>query len=142
MLNDDQMLKFIMKNAEMGCRGINEVKHYAQTTEMSKALRSQNYEYGKIYNKAYNMLRQRDSSGKRVSYPKIMMLKMVSKKEMKKECSNSHIAEMMIQGNVMGVKKIASHMRRYNKGDEEVVSLSEKLMATQQANIEQMKSFL
>ena len=61
---------------------------------------------------------------------------------MKKECSNSYIAEMMIQGNVMGVKKIASHMRRYNKGDEEVVSLSEKLMATQQANIEQMKSFL
>ena len=39
MLDDKEMLQFIMKTAEMGCRGINAIKHYANSEEMSNALR-------------------------------------------------------------------------------------------------------
>ncbi len=143
MINDQQMLRFLMKNAEMGCRGINEVKHYAKSPQMSKALRTQNMEYGKIYHNAYSMLRQRGSAtGHQVSPAQIVMTKMVARREMKRDSSNSHIAEMMIKGNTMGVNKIAKHIRQYNKTDGNVSDLADRLMATQQANIEQMKSFL
>lgn len=142
MLNDVDMLRLVMKNAEMGCRGINEVKHYANTDEMKRALKEQNFEYGKIYNKAYNMLRQRGTCGKRVPYPQVIMTKIVSKKEMKRDNSNSHIAEMMIQGNTMGVKKLAKNIHNYNKKNKDVLELANKFFATQQNNIEQMKSFL
>ena len=57
MINDTEMLRFIMKNAEMGCRGINDIKHYSNTADMARELRSQNMEYGHIYHNAYNMLR-------------------------------------------------------------------------------------
>lgn len=142
MLNDEQMLQFIMKNAEMGCRGINEVKHYSNSDEMTRALRSQNIEYGRIYHNAYNMLRKRGADSSHVSPMRAAMARMVAKREMKNDSSNSHIAEMMIQGNTMGVQKIARHIRDYNNSNQSVTNLAYKLMETEQANIEQMKNFL
>ena len=142
MINDEQMLQFIMKNAEMGCRGINEVKYYSNSDEMTRALRSQNIEYGRIYHNAYNMLRVRGAESSHVSPVRAAMTIMLAKREMKNDSSNSHIAEMMIQGNTMGVQKIARHIRDYNNSNQSVTNLAYKLMATEQANIEQMKSFL
>ena len=62
MINDEKMLQFIMKNAAMGCLGINEVKPYASDAEIRNALRSQNLEYGHIYHNAYNILKNRGYS--------------------------------------------------------------------------------
>lgn len=142
MINDEQMLQFIMKNAEMGCRGINQVKHYSNSQEMTKALRSQNIEYGRLYHSAYNMLRKRGAEGSHVGSVQSAMTRMVAKRELSKDSTNSHIAEMMIQGNTMGVQKIARHIRQYNNSSESVSDLAYKLLATEQANIEQMKDFL
>jgi hypothetical protein len=49
---------------------------------------------------------------------------------------------MMIQGNTMGVQKIAQRIRQYDGDNELVGKLADKLMSTEQANIEQMKSYL
>lgn len=142
MLNDEQMLQMIMKNAEMGCRGINDIKHYSNSEEMTKALRTQNIEYGRIYHNAYNLLRRRGGETSHVGKVQAAMAKFVAKREMNADSSNSHIAEMMIQGNTMGVQKIARNIRDYNNSSQSVSSLAYKLMETQQNNIEQMKSFL
>lgn len=142
MINDEQMLQFIMKNAEMGCRGINKIKHFSNSQDMTRALRTQNIEYGRIYHNAYNMLRKRGADSAHVNVLSNAMANAVVNREMKKDSSNSHIAEMMIQGNTMGVQKIAQHIRQYNNASESVSNLAQKLMATEQANIEQMKGFL
>lgn len=142
MINDVQMLRFIMKNAEMGCRGINAIKHYSNSEEMTKALRTQNLEYGRIYHNAWYMLKQRGEETKHIHPAVVVMSKAVAEREMSKDDSNSHIAEMMIQGNTMGVQKIARHIRQYGSQNKKISNLADKLMSTQQANIEQMKSFL
>lgn len=142
MINDVQMLRFVMKNAEMGCRGINNIKHYSNTPEMTKALRTQNIEYGRIYHSAWSMLKRRGAETKHVHPATIVMAKAVAEKEMRKDDSNSHIAEMMIQGHTMGVQKIARHIRQYGNPNPNITYLANKLMSTQQANIEQMRSFL
>lgn len=142
MINDMQMLKFIMKNAEMGCRGINNIKHYSNSAEMTKALRTQNFEYGKIYHNARCMLKRRGGETKHVHPANVIMAKAVAEREMKRDDSNSHIAEMMIQGNTMGVQKIARHIRQYGNQNKHITHLANRLMSTQQANIEQMKQFL
>lgn len=142
MLDDKEMLQFIMKTAEMGCRGINAIKHYANSQEMSNALRSQNIEYGRIYHNAYNMLRERNQPSCHVSPMSNSMAKMVVNRQMKNDSSDPHIAEMMIRGNTIGVQKTSRRIRQYNKSDESISKLAQKLMATEQANIEEMKSYL
>lgn len=142
MLDDKEMLQFIMKTAEMGCRGINAIKHYANSEEMSNALRSQNIEYGRIYHNAYNMLRERNQPSCHVSPMSNSMAKMVVNRQMKNDSSDPHIAEMMIRGNTIGVQKTSRRIRQYNKSDESISKLAQKLMATEQANIEEMKSYL
>ena len=142
MLDDKEMLQFIMKMAEMGCRGINAIKHYANSEKMSNALRSQNIEYGRIYHNAYNMLRERNQPSCHVSPMSNSMAKMVVNRQMKNDSSDPHIAEMMIRGNTIGVQKTSRRIRQYNKSDESISKLAQKLMATEQANIEEMKSYL
>ena len=56
--------------------------------------------------------------------------------------SPSHIAEMMIQGNTMGVTKSLRVIHDYSMEDERVSDLANKLLETEQNNIEQMKPFL
>lgn len=142
MINDSQMLTFIMKNAEMGCRGINNIKHYSKSPDMLNALKIQNLEYGRIYNNARNLLKERGGVTKHVHPANVVMSKVIAERELKKDSSNSHIAEMMIQGNTMGVQKIARHIRQYGSQNKHITNLANRLMATQQANIEQMKHFL
>ncbi len=142
MINDKQMLQFIMKNAEMGCRGINDVKHYSNTAEISKALRAQNEEYGNIYHNAFSMLRNIGAKSSHVNPFVASMAKAKARHDLRGDSSDSYIAEMMIQGNVMGVRKIAQHIRQYGGSNKSVMGLADKLMSTQQANIEEMKSFL
>lgn len=142
MINDRQMLQFIMKNAEMGCRGINDIKHYSNSSKMARELRSQNLEYGHIYHSAHSMLHSIGGESKHVHPVIATMARAKARREMRAEDSDSHIAEMMIKGNTMGVNKVVQHMRRYNGANKSVTELANKLMATQQANIESMKSFL
>ena len=142
MINDTEMLRFIMKNAEMGCRGINDIKHYSNTADMARELRSQNMEYGHIYHNAYNMLRNMGGESSHVHPFVAAMARAKAKHYMRVENTDSHIAEMMIRGNSMGVQKIAQRMRQYKGSNSDVSKLADKLMETQQANIESMKSFL
>ena len=70
------------------------------------------------------------------------MAKMVVNRQMKNDSSDPHIAEMMIRGNSIGVQKTSRRIRQYNKSDESISKLAQKLIATEQANIEGMKSYL
>ena len=58
------------------------------------------------------------------------------------DSSDSKIAEMTIKGNNMGITKGLKHLHDYEGNDRQVRSLAEKLLSTEQANVEQMKPFL
>ena len=49
---------------------------------------------------------------------------------------------MVINGNNMGINKGLKHLHDYKGDDQQVRALTEKLIATEQANVEQMKPFL
>ena len=56
--------------------------------------------------------------------------------------SRSRIAEMMIQGTTMGIVKTIRHIRDYEGDDPDARKLAQKLLDTQEKNVEQMKAFL
>ena len=125
MMNDDcTLLNAIRQTTEMGTDGIDAVLPYT-SGEFRQALKQQRTEDQKIHNSADTLLH------KLTSGLKTMM-----------DSSQSNIANMMIQGNTMGVTKSMQTMRRCDVQDAAVSRLADKLLATERTNITQMKSFL
>ena len=59
-----------------------------------------------------------------------------------KDDSDEHLAEMMYQGSAMGVTKIIRNLREYTVQDPDVRALAERLLKTEENNMDQMKKFL
>jgi hypothetical protein len=142
MLKDTDLLNHIRQTTEMGQEGIDMVMEYADYKPLRSALQDQKTEYGKIYRAADTMLRSRGEEPKEVSRIAKLSSEFSSSLKTMYNHSTSKIAEMMIQGNTRGMTKSLQCLDQYDNGDHEVQALAEKLLRTEEANIEQMKPFL
>lgn len=141
-MNDRDMLNYICKATEMGIDSIKDVLQFAKEPEICKALKEQKEEYTNIYSSAYSMLLSKGEKPKDVSRMAKMSASLSIKSETLLNKSPAKIAEMMIQGNTMGLTKSIQHIRDYSGQNEQIRTLATKLMKTEEANIEQMKAFL
>lgn len=143
MQNDISMLNSIRKTTQMGCYGIQTVLDETEDHEIQEALRSQLAEYENIYSEADRLLREREGRVKNVSllarYSSAMSAKM---KVRMSDDPTSKIAELMLQGNTRGMIKSVQNIRSMGLLDPKVSGLSNRLLQTEQANIDQMKGFL
>lgn len=143
MQNDISMLNSIRKTTQMGCYGIRTVLEETEDHEIREALRSQLAEYENIYSEADRLLREREGRVKNVSplarYSSAMSAKM---KVRMSDDPTSKIAELMLQGNTRGMIKSVQNIRSMGLLDPKVSGLSNRLLQTEQANIDQMKGFL
>ena len=143
MENDMNMLNSIRKTTQMGCIGINAVLNETRNQEFQEALRSQLREYDGIYNEADRLLRERGGQVKSV-HPLVKQSSVLSSKLRVRasEDTTSKIAELMLQGNTRGMIKSMHNIRTMGILDPKVSSLSNRLLQTEQANIDQMKQYL
>ncbi|MBQ0098279.1 MAG: hypothetical protein KBS62_05035 [Oscillospiraceae bacterium] len=141
-MNDNELLAFISKNSLMGVIGINSVVPFAKSKGMKRELNNQRKEYGKIYRTASKAIRRNDGEQTRISPYARKMTDMLCSIKLKREHSDSKIAEMMIEGSAMGVTKIIKHKRNYSGKDKRITNLAEKLLKTEENNINNMKAFL
>ena len=92
---------------------------------------------------ADRLLREREGRVKNVSplarYSSAMSAKM---KVRMSDDPTSKIAELMLQGNTRGMIKSVQNIRSMGLLDPKVSGLSNRLLQTEQANIDQMKGFL
>lgn len=142
MLKDTDLLNHIRQTTEMGQDGIDMVMEYADYKPFREALQDQKTEYGKIYRAADTMLRSRGEEPKEISMMAKLSSELSSSMKTMHDHSTSKIAELMIQGNTRGMTKSLQCLDQYNGSDHEVKALAEKLLRTEEANIEQMKPFL
>lgn len=141
MKDDCALLNHIRQITEMGADGIDSVVEYTDGS-FRQALEQQRAEYRSIHSKADRLLQQHHGepedlgafakwSGELTSGLKTMM-----------DSSASNIAQMMIQGNTMGVTKSLKSIKAYQGNDRAVIGLAHKLLDIEQSNIDQMKHFL
>jgi len=140
--NDIEMLNNIRKTTEMGQYGINSVINYASDTELYRALKQQMTEYDKICDTADRMLRERGKMGSHVGTMAKVSSDISAAMNMMVSPTVSKIAEMMIKGSTMGITKNIKNIHKYDGMSEDIRALADKLVATEQDNIEQMKKFL
>lgn len=141
-MDDKEMLSYIYQNADMGVDGILKVLKTADGESLRGALQSQLSEYDAIRSEAMRLLRDRGGEPSEPSAMAKLSAKMTAVAETMKDNSPGHIAEMMIQGNAMGLTKITRRLGEYEGEDRAVRKLAGKLLSTEQNNIEQMKRFL
>lgn len=142
MINDVEMLTYVLQNAEMGCQGIAAVRKGLRDSRVEGVLCEQLIKYGKLYHCANNMLRNRGAEIHHVSSMTKAMTKYAAQRDLKRDASSSHIAEMMIKGNTMGVNKMSRHIRDYDGKDPHVNKLAHKMLETEEENIKEMQAFL
>lgn len=142
MLSENQLLNHIYQTAEMGQDGIRTVLKYADEPGLVRVLNSQLEEYQRIQNTAGAMLHARGEPPKGIGpMAKLSSEAMTAVKSLT-DPSATNIAEMMIQGSTMGVTKSLRTLRDCRPEDPRVKDLADKLLKTEQANIEEMKTFL
>lgn len=142
MINDTEMLTYILQNAEMGCYGIKSVRGTKCPQALDAVLTGQMARYGKIYSTAGNMLRGLGEELHRVSPLAKTAARLTAARDLKRDSSGSHIAEMMIKGNTMGVNKMAQHLRDYDRTDPNITLLAKKMLDVEQTHITEMRPFL
>ena len=143
MENDIPMLQSIRKATQMGCYGIDSVMDETLNRPFRNALKSQYKEYEEMFHEADRLLRDRGAEPKNVSPFAKLGSSMSSKMRVRTSAEpTAKIAELMLQGNTRGMIKSMHNIRTMGVLDPKVSSLSNRLLQTEQANIDQMKQFL
>ena len=141
-MNDIDLLSHVFQTAEMGQDGIRSVLKYSRDEALNQSLERQKEEYRKLQTAAGSMMRERGVEPDGVGAMAKLSSEMMSTMKTVMDHSATKIAEMMIQGSTMGVTKSLRTIRDCPKADREVKDLAEKLLKTEEANIEEMQRFL
>lgn len=141
-MHDIELLQYVYKTADMGCEGIESVLDYTQSAALKNELKGQHKEYQKIRSQAQVLLEARDEHPGGVGPIAKMSTGLMSAGKMIVDHTDSKIAQMAIEGNQMGINKTIKHLHDYSGQDSAVYDLTNKLLATEQANAEQLKKFL
>ena len=142
MVQDSEMLQYIYQNAEMGRDGIHHIMSMAQEADFQKALQEQLNDYQSTLDTAQRMLTEKGVEPQSASPMAKASSYISSKMQTVMDPSPSHMAEMMIQGNTMGITKMTKRLHEYDGGNQNIVRLAQKQVEMEKKNIEQMKKFL
>ncbi len=143
MDNDISMLNSIRQTTQMGCHGIHSVMDETLSQGLKKDLNSQLQEYQNIYTEADRLLRERKAEAKNINPMAKYASGMSSKLQVRMSTDpTAKIAALMLQGNTRGMIKSIHNLRTMGPLDPKISSLSKRLLQTEQANIDQMKTYL
>ncbi len=136
------ILNEIAKATKMGLDSITFVSDKVEDEKMKEDLSSQYAEYGKILDKVNT---QFEKYGE-IPDDEPMMQKMMSwtgvQMNTLADKSNSHIAELMIQGNLMGIIEAQKLLNHSPEMEQEIKDILNEFINLQNNNIEKMKQYL
>lgn len=136
------ILNEIGKGARMGLSNITFVSDKTDDEKMKEDLSTQYAEYGKILDKVNTQFEkygeipdEEPMMTKMMSWTGVQMNTMMDK-------SNSHIAELMIQGNLMGIIEAQKLLNHSPEMEQEIKGILNEFITLQNNNIEKMKQYL
>ena len=142
MKDSKDVLSSIIKTAQMGQIGIRSVLNAPLRASLKDCLRSQLQEYDSIEREALALASSRGWNLKQLDPAVKRMTNMMTKAKLSFGDTSSKAAAMMIQGNTKGIIKGYKNLNQFAAPDERVRILSQKLLDSENANIQQMQGFL
>ena len=141
-LNSNEALAEIYRGAKMGVQTTNNLLMKVTDNSIYNELKYQLRSYEEIASEAYEEIIKRDNRPKDISTLNKAMAKMSIGINTFINNNPSHIADMMIKGNTMGVTDITKTLNSYNNEDPDIKNLAERFVKLEQSNIDRLKKFL
>lgn len=142
MKNSKEILSSVLKTTQMGQVGIRSVLDISMRPGLRKALQSQLQEYDIIESEAHSIASQRGWDLPELDPAKRFMADAMTRMKLTGGNSDSKIAGMMIEGNTKGMIKGLKNLHQFPTQDNQIRTISQKLLDCETANIRQMQGFL
>ena len=141
-MKEIDILKEINLNSKVGIEGIEFCMGKTDNSTLKAILNKQKKEYENINDRSTNLLLSLGEDDKEVSPLQKAMSWMGVQMNTLKDNSDSKIAEILIQGNNMGVVKGTKLLHEDDKLDSTVRSILSDFISLQQQNIDSLKRYL
>ena len=132
-MKDMELLQYVHETAAMGVLGLQDLLPQAESSGMRQSLRSQIREYQDIAHSSAQLLQAKGAQPKDPGLMARLSSQAMATVKTLADSSDSKLAEMVIQGNNMGVTKGLKHLHDYRGNDPKIRALAEKLLAAEQA---------
>ena len=143
MITEIDLLNTIHENADMGQDSLDNILPLSADEAFKRELKTQRAEYAAALQKSEEMLRARNvHRGKEVGAVSKMMRNVMMKMKNMADPSTSKLAEMVFQGNNMGITTLTRQLNDYTGEDKEVKSFAEKQLQKEEQFAERMKKYL
>ena len=139
---DEEVLAEIYRNCQLALQSISNILPEAEDEEIRKEMQSEHEGYEKISGKASVIAKNRGIELKEPNPMKKMMMWGSIKMNTLTDGSRAHIAEMMIQGTVMGITSLKTTESKAECTDEEICELLREFIALEEKYEKRLKSFL
>ena len=124
-----KVIREIVRNAEMGIQSITNLMSYAENEDFRKLIMNQQDELRNFYNRALNQLDCKEQEqAKSGFFEKTMLNAGVSMNAMFNN-NLSHLAEMLIDGYIMGVNSVQKCVNELKKDGTEMPSIAGEVIA-------------
>lgn len=142
MKANNDILASVLKTTQMGQIGIRSALDISMKKDLRQAMESQLREYDIIEKEAKDIAEKKRWKLKEVNPSVRFMTDRMTKMKLSFGDVNGKIAAMMIRGNMSGEIKGLKNMHQLTNADKEVSALANKLLETENRNIQQMKPYL
>ena len=136
-----KFLNLIYQSAQMGLIGIDMVIKKVENEKIAKLIGEQKKEYEKFLSDAHEILIKYGAKEEKISKLKELSSKVMAT-FMTMNKPDKEIAKLMMEGNQKGVLEITAELNNYDGNDEEILSLARRLLATEEHNREEFKTYL
>ena len=141
-MSEDKLLSDIYQNANTGIYSIDTILPKVEDNRISAELVSYQGNLEQIAHTARQMLALKNMNPTDSGVMSRMGIWTGVQLNALRDNSTSHIADMVIKGNTMGITKMTREMNQSLSGDPQVRGLGEELINTQRRNIETLKKYL
>ena len=140
----EEVLAEVHRNCQLALQSISDILPEAEDTDVREELLRQHEEYEKIGGKAAILAKDKNIELKNPGPIKKAMMWSSIKMSTMTDNSRAHIAEMMVQGTVMGITALKSSLTDMsdNYADEDIKELAEELLHSEEQFEKTWKSLI
>lgn len=136
------LLNDIYQGSQMGYDSVHQLIGVADDPKFRQHLSLQQEEYRVINLEAKRLLQQTGGTPRELSAMQELPARMSIAMKTMRDRSPGHMAEMMIEGSTMGIIEATKSLKQHADADPSALLLGQKLLRTEESNVEHLKPFL
>ncbi len=141
MNGNESLLEDVYKNAQMGAETISHLLEITEDEELLSQMEAQYSEFRSLKKEAAGLIRQNGRRAKGLTTNEKIKTELAVKAQTLRDRSTSHIAEMLILGNMMGVIDSERSINK-SRASGHCIGLAVRLRNIEENNIVNLKKFL